>query len=428
MSDVPLAHSVGPLIWENDLIRSEILGYLSDPIDFLNSGLVGKMGFKDAMRLLWKDATLGQVNWLYIEDCDCDRLSMYLRAIQRLTVLDDSLDRRELYDETDDTIKILYPSVKKPIYSGHSLVRQEGDIVLFQAWHATFFSFRGIELMPHLETLEVESCPSKTHAPYFENDVSMKVVEEYQLGGRKINVITHYTASGMVDWDRPMIDIANTSSYVKSIQVGRPEPGQWESQTIFIDGSLNSHLQHLEVFKMDDAIACGELHDLLRACRSLKSLDVILYPSHDDGYAEEPESLLAFLAISPLMIEDVSIRCCPIEWLPYFRHCKNLRLRSHAAFRIDRPGLPRIEWSTSTKEAPTTKRLALQVSRIRDEDVTAFRDFIRCHAAAETRIEVCHFIEGAPVLRVGSWDDALGRLTSNANADADSTVSDEAET
>lgn len=71
MSDVPLAHSVGPLIWENDLIRSEILGYISDPSDFLNSGLVGKAGFNDAMRLLWKDVTLGQVNWLYIEDCDC---------------------------------------------------------------------------------------------------------------------------------------------------------------------------------------------------------------------------------------------------------------------------------------------------------------------------------------------------------------------
>lgn len=70
MSDVPLTHSVGPFIWENDFIRSEILGYLSDPIDFLNSGLVGKVGFKDAMRLLWKDVTLGQVNWLYVENCD----------------------------------------------------------------------------------------------------------------------------------------------------------------------------------------------------------------------------------------------------------------------------------------------------------------------------------------------------------------------
>lgn len=58
---------------------------------------------------------------------------MYLRANQRLTVLDDSLDRRKSYDEADDTIMILYPSVRKLPYSLSDTVRQEGDIVLSQA-------------------------------------------------------------------------------------------------------------------------------------------------------------------------------------------------------------------------------------------------------------------------------------------------------
>lgn len=349
---------------------------------------------------------------------------MYLRANQRLTVLDDSLDRRKSYDEADDTIMILYPSVRKLPYSLSDTVRQEGDIVLSQAANTKWFSFRGIELMPHLETIEIKSCPSKTHTHHFKPDISMNVGEEYQLGKQRFSVISHYAAWDMVDWDRPMVDIATTSSYVKSIQVGRFEEHQMGPQTIFIDKPLSSRLQHLEVFEMDETIACAEVLELLRACRSLKILDVSLYPNDQDGYAEEPDSLLGFLARSPLITEHVSVRDFPLEWLPYFRYCENLSLETYEGFKPNRPGLPRIEWSTH--EPPTIERLDLQILDVYDEDVPAISDFIRCHTAVETRFKVCDLIEDAPVPREGRWHDALGRSTSNANADL--AVSDEAET
>lgn len=351
---------------------------------------------------------------------------MYLRAIQCLTVLDKSLDRRKLYDETDDTIMILYPSVRKLPYSLSDTVRQEGDIVLSQAADAKWFSFRGIELMPHLETIEIKSCPSKTHTHHFKPDISMKVGEEYQLGKQRFSVISHYAAWDMVDWDRPMVDIAKTSSYVKSIQVEKSQKVQTGPQTVFIDRPLSSRLQHLEVFEMDGTISCDEVLELLRACRSLRTLDVTLYPSDEDGYPEEPDNLLALLAISPLMIEDVSIRDFPLEWLPYFRYCENLSLETYEGFKPNRPGVPRIEWSTH--EPPTIERLDLQILDVYDEDVPAISDFIRCHTAVETRIKVCDLIEDAPVPREGRWGDAFGRSTSNPNANADSSVSDEAET
>ncbi|KAG7527385.1 hypothetical protein FFLO_06988 [Filobasidium floriforme] len=428
MSDVPLVHSVGPLVWENDLIRLEILGYLSDPSDFLNSRLVTKAGFQDAMRSLWKDVTLGQVNWLYTQNCDCDRLSMYLRAIRHLTVPRDSLHRNRLADGTDDDrILILYPSGSKAIIVGSVRAAQEGDIALSQAPDATYFSFRGIGLMPYLETFEIKNCPSKTLLrPYFENDVSMRVAEEYQLGERKIRVVTYYTASSMIDWGRSMIDIANTSSYVKSIQVERPEStrSSWLLRTAVFDGSPRTRWQHVEVFKMAIPITCDQLLQLLQVCRSLNTLDVELYRPPNCGYTQ-PDSLLELLASSPLAIENVSIRVFPLEWLPYFRYCENLSLEIYENFKPNRPSLPPIRWFTH--EPSAIKRLDLEITDVLDEDLPAMSDFIRCHTAAETRIEVRDFIEHA-VPREGRWETALGRATSNANAYADLTVSDEAET
>jgi hypothetical protein len=70
MSDLPSSQPVATQVFENNLIRSEVLGYLSDPLDLLNFGLVCKAAFRPAIRLLWKNATLGGVNLLYVVLCD----------------------------------------------------------------------------------------------------------------------------------------------------------------------------------------------------------------------------------------------------------------------------------------------------------------------------------------------------------------------
>jgi hypothetical protein len=333
------------------------------------------------------------------------RLSVYLQAIRHLTVVGGSIDRHE----SNNTLITFCWRPREGGWSGRYI--QEGDIVLHQEANGNYFRLQGIEFLPNLESLEVECCPSETLRSPAYVDTSMKVGEEYKLGQRTIIVTSHFADSAVVEWNRPMLDIDGTSSCVKTIEIEEPpfKSVSRDLQDLTLNGPFDSRLRHLEVFKMDDIISCDELLELLTVCKSLKTLHIMLFTSDQNGYPEDPEHLLRFLAQTPLEIEDVSLRFCALEWMPYFRRCEKLHIHCDEAFRVDRTGLPRIEWSI--QEPPAVKLFTLEILDVLDQAVTAIVDFIRWNTSPKTRIEIQDLTTPREEMpHPERWKDAIKRL------------------